>query len=119
MGIVTFGISYPINHMSLYQMRRQGQYTESGVHPMLQQQHPYPPQQLSGNAYSTQDPLWPADSHYSGSSWPAEGQWHRDRDFAKDPNNKISSYSTGYTEGKCYCHCVIYPLMLPTCLICS
>ncbi|XP_078159750.1 ubiquitin carboxyl-terminal hydrolase isoform X4 [Carex rostrata] len=86
-------------------MRRQGQYTESGVHPMLQQQqqqqqqHPYPPQQLSGNAYSTQDPLWPADSHY-GSSWPAEGQWHRDRDSAKDPNNKISSYSTGYTEGQ-------------------
>ncbi|KAF3331619.1 hypothetical protein FCM35_KLT03025 [Carex littledalei] len=83
-------------------MRRQGQYTDSGVNPMLQQHHPYPSQQLSGNAYSTQDPLWPSDARYSGSSWPAEGQWQRDRDSAKDPNNKISSYSTGYSEGKCY-----------------
>lgn len=68
-------------------MRRQGQFTDSGVNPLMQQKNLYQPQQMSGNAYSAQDPMRPADAHYSGASWPPEGQWHRDRDSGKDPNN--------------------------------
>ncbi|KAJ3699388.1 hypothetical protein LUZ61_003093 [Rhynchospora tenuis] len=56
-------------------MRRPGQFPDAGANPMMQQQLPYLHQQLSGNAYSTQDPLRPADG-------------------------QISSYPMGFTEGQ-------------------
>jgi hypothetical protein len=82
-------------------MRRQGQYIDSGMNPMMQQQNIYPRQQLSGSAHSMQDPMRPADAHYSGASRPVEGQWHRDHDSGNDPN-KISTYSIGYSKGECH-----------------
>ncbi|KAJ1698889.1 hypothetical protein LUZ63_007401 [Rhynchospora breviuscula] len=58
-------------------MRRQGQFPDAGPNPMMQQQLAYTHQQLSGSAYSTQDPLRPADGP------------------------KISSYPTmSFTEGQ-------------------
>lgn len=83
-------------------MRRQGQYADPGMNPMVaaqMQQHMSAQrlQQLSGNSqYSGRDPIQPGEDHQYNLS-KMEGQWQWHRDGSKD-SSELPPYA--YNEGK-------------------
>uniref|UniRef100_A0A6V7QSY3 Uncharacterized protein n=1 Tax=Ananas comosus var. bracteatus TaxID=296719 RepID=A0A6V7QSY3_ANACO len=84
------------------QMRRQGQYADPGMNPMVAaqiQQHMSAQrlQQLSGNSqYSGRDPMQPGEDHHYNLS-KMEGQWQWHRDGSKD-SSELPPYA--YNEGQ-------------------
>ncbi|OAY74536.1 hypothetical protein ACMD2_10693 [Ananas comosus] len=86
-------------------MRRQGQYADPGMNPMVaaqMQQHMSAQrlQQLSGNSqYSGRDSMQPGEDHQYNLS-KMEGQWQWHQDGSKD-SSELPPYA--YTEGKFCC----------------